>query len=76
MNKSAIKSRIAKIGGYVCAIVVVVWVVSGPASKLVDSANNLSVAIGAVLYIISFVAVSLIMVDAVSAAKRLFRRKK
>ncbi len=75
MNNTKQKMLIAKIGGYLIVMFLSIWVLSGPIPKLVDSANNLGVAAGAVLFIIGLVANALIVVDVVREIKSMFKRR-
>ncbi len=75
MNNTKQKMLIGKIGGYLIVMFLSIWVLSGPIPKLVDSANNLGVAAGAVLFIMGLVANALIVVDVVREIKSMFKRR-
>ena len=75
MNNTKQKILIARIGGYLCAMVLIVWGLSGPIPTLVDSANNLGVAAGAVLFIICLVALTLISLDIWVAVRKMVKRR-
>ena len=62
---------IGKLGAYLIIIFIIVWSMSTPIVKLVDSAQDSRVAIGVGLYIVCLVAVAYILYDIYKSIKSL-----